>query len=102
MTPDQAKTKFNDMLEEIFDTVNSAGLLCMPNESGFEIEGADIEDNSKINIYRAFTSFWLLTMIKRHGVATENDINERVLLCLSIIGMNGSKKTDKLAMTLFE
>ena len=102
MTSDQAKKKFEDLLEEIFDTVSKAGIVCMPNETGFEMEGADILDNERINIHQTFTTFWLLKMSKRQGIATKNDINERVRLCLSIIGMNGTEKTDKMAQTLFE
>ena len=101
LTPDQAKRKFNDLLEEIFDTASTAGLLCMPNEIGFKIEGADIVDDDKINIHQSFTAFWLLKMTKRQGVATKSDLDERVRLCLSIIGMHGSEKTDKTAQTLF-
>ncbi len=101
LTSNQAKRKFNDLLEEIFDTVSTTGLLCMPNETGFEIDGADIVDDDKINIHQSFTAFWLLKMTRRQGVATKSDIDERVRLCLSIIGMHGTEKTDKMAQTLF-
>ena len=101
LTPDEARKKFNDLMEEIIDTLSTTGLLCMPNETGFEIEGAGIEDNEKINIHRSFTAFWLLKMARRQGTATKDDIDDRIKLCLSIIGMHGSEKTDKMAQTLF-
>lgn len=102
LTSDQARKKFDDMLEEIFDTTSMAGMLCMPNEIGFKEEGGGgIIDNDKMNIYQSFTAFWLIKMAKRQGVATKSDMSERVELCMSIIGMNDDKKTNKIVQTLF-
>ena len=101
LTPDQARTKFRGLQEEILDALGTASIACMPNETGFKIEGADIEDSEEINIHQCFTAFWLIKMIGRQGAATESDIDERVKLCLSIIGMKGSERTDKIALALF-
>lgn len=97
----QAAKKFVDFTNDISRAVHDAGFMCMPNEIGINLPGADIEDNEEINLDRVFTSFWLIRTARKFCSIPECQLNERVQLCLALIGLSASEEAKEKVKTLF-
>jgi hypothetical protein len=85
LTNEQAEKKLEALIDEIDYAVKISAAVCAP---GLILDTRiKNEEDERVEIFNAFTSFWLFRMAKRNGlVLPEDNVNDRVRQARELVG----------------